>query len=364
MDDEYADEGFPADSGDPLGGGSIAEAGSAPPEAASVPPEPGSPADIGSPQAEMTAEEAEIEQEMMAVEQEIESEYGIEPATPTTQPEPTAHETSAETSTPAPTDMSYDGSGDPERGTAPTSDVIGDPNADASQWSFQGANGYCGPNSISMLVEAATGHHLTEQQIAGWAIDHDEMTHLTPAEDSPAGVPSIHYGMLPEQAVATINEMGGEYGISAKIEEGNMSDLEGYLKGGREVMIELDDQRIWHQAGVKDTDEANHYVVVTGFDPSTDTVFINDPGAPDGKEESLPLSEFESAWSTSDNVMIVTSTSGSPAEPSSPTTTSTPSPPSTPSTGSPSGSAVDEAGSIPGPVLLPITMSSDLIRSD
>ena len=120
--------------------------------------------------------------------------------------------------------------------------MIGNPTEDASQWTFQGANGYCGPNSISMMIEAATGHHMTEQQVAQWAISNHEMTHLPKSMD-PAGEPSLHYGMLPDQAANALNALGSQYGITAEIKSGNMNDLEGYLKQGREVMIELDDQR-------------------------------------------------------------------------------------------------------------------------
>lgn len=234
--------------------------------------------------------------------------------------------------------VTFDAQGDPTQGVAPTDHVIGDPTQDASQWTYQGANGYCGPNSISMLIEAATGHRITEQQIADYAIQHGEMTRL-PSADDPSSIPSIHYGMLPQQAANAVNALAQQYGISAEIKTGNMGDLENYLKQGREVMIELDDQRIWHQQGVSDSDSANHYVVVTGFDPSTNTVFINDPGVPDGKAESIPLSEFESAWSTSNDVMIVTDPSNS------------------------SGGGVDEATDArPGPVLLPIVMDGSLAR--
>jgi hypothetical protein len=303
-----------------------------PPEMSSLPP-----ADLGSVSPEMQQVEAEVIAEERALEQEISQQYPVDPQSPPTGGDPAhpAHATTPDPST-APVDLTMDSSGRPEQGTAPTDHVIGDPNADASQWSFQGANGYCGPNSISMLLESATGQHLTEQQVASWAISNDEMTRLPPQDDSPPGEPSLHYGMLPSQAADALNAIGGQYGISAHLEQGNLGDLETSLKDGHEVMIELDDQRIWHQPGVADTNEANHFVVVTGIDPSTGTVFLNDPGNPDGKEESIPLKEFESAWSISDNAMIVTSTSGS------------------------SGGGVDStAAEQPGPILLPVVLSRD-----
>jgi hypothetical protein len=231
-------------------------------------------------------------------------------------------------------DLTMNAQGEPEQGVAPTNQVIGNPNQDASQWSWQGANGYCGPNSISMMIEAAGGQQLTEQQVSSWAIEHGDMTRL-PKADDPSSIPSLHYGMLPEQAAQAITQLGEQYGITAEVKQGNMGDLEGYLKQGREVMIEVDAQRLWHEPGQSDPGQADHYVVVTGFDPSTDTVYINDPGVQYGKEEAVPLSEFKSAWSTSDDVMIVTSRSGE-------------------------GSGGEEEQ--PGPVLLPIRMDASLVR--
>jgi hypothetical protein len=312
-----------------------------PAAAESVPPGTGSPVETGSVPPDMQQFEQEVIAEEYAIEQEMTGQYPVEPATPTTPPgqhEPPEQHVDPST---APADLTMDSQGQPVHGTAPTDHVIGDPTADSSQWTFQGANGYCGPNSISMLVEAATGHHLSEQEIASWAISNGEMTHLPP-QDDPAGIPSIHYGMLPQQAVDALNSMGSEYGFSAKLEQGNLHDLENFLKGGREVMIELDDQRIWHQPGVSDTGQANHYVVVTGVDPSTGTVFLNDPGSPYGKEESIPLSDFESAWSASNNAMIVTSQSSGSTD------------------GSATGGGLETApATTPGPVLLPVMLEGD-----
>jgi predicted double-glycine peptidase len=283
--------------------------------------------------------EEQVIAEEYAIEQQIEQQYPVEPATPTTTQE---HHQHADPST-APMDVTMDKSGQPEEGVAPTDHVIGNPDADSDQWTFQGANGYCGPNSISMLVEAATGQHVSEQEVASWAISNDEMTRLPP-QDDPSGIPSLHYGMLPQQAVDTLNAVGNDHGFSATLQQGDIHDLENTLKNGGEIMVEVDDQRLWHEPGQPDSGQANHFVVVTGIDPSTGTVFLNDPGSPYGKEESIPLSEFKSAWSTSDNAMIVTQ--------------------STDVEGSGgSGGGIDTAAeSSPGPVLLPITLEGDRLR--
>jgi hypothetical protein len=311
-----------------------------------VPPDPGT----VSPDQEYAELQQEVQAEELELQQEMQS--GPDPAAaPAIDPSvhDPAHPDPSSVPPDAPTDDHYDHDGNLVEGVAPTSHVIGDPNADASQWSFQGANGYCGPNSLSMLMESATGHQFTEGDVADWAIQNNEMTHLPPSEDSPAGTPSLHYGMLPQQAADTINALGEQYGIEATLQQGDMSDLESALSSGHEVMIEIDDEKIWHEQGVPDSDQANHFVVVTGFDPSTDTVFLNDPGTPDGREESVPLSDFKAAWKASDNAMITVNSSPDDGGPG-----------SLPDGGSGEhGDTTDyhDMSSWSGPILLPVVMS-------
>jgi hypothetical protein len=236
--------------------------------------------------------------------------------------------------------VTYSDAGSPTQGLAPTAAVIGDPTADESQWTYQGADGYCGPDSVSMMLMAATGVHLSEQQIEAWAAQHGDMGPLPPTTPDMA---SIGIGMTAAGAAATISHFGAAYGVKAElIENGTVGDLEGYLAQGREVMIGIDATRIWHDG--TDAGQANHFVVVTGFDPATDTVYINDPGVPDGKAEAIPLSEFESAWETSGDVMIVTEPTGEAGE---------------------RGGDDDEAsaGASAGPVLLPIAIDGRLVRA-
>jgi hypothetical protein len=256
----------------------------------------------------------ELEQEVMTLEEQMmEQQMGqfVEPTTP-----PPSDGTQPHHDDPydAPTEQTYGDDGQAEQGVAPTDHVIGNPDQASESWTFQGANGYCGPNSISMLIQSAGGPPISEQDIASWAISNNEMTRLDPSQDS-SDMPSLHYGMLPEQAVDAINAIGGQYGITAEAHSGSMEELKGSLASGQQVMIELDDQRIWHQAGVSDPNSPNHFVVVTGIDETTGTVFLNDPGTPDGKEESVPLDDFKSAWKTSDDVMITTQSAGGDAGP-------------------------------------------------
>jgi uncharacterized protein YvpB len=230
--------------------------------------------------------------------------------------------------------VTYSDAGTPTQGLAPTSAVIGNPTADESQWTYQGADGYCGPDSISMMLMAATGEHVSEQQIETWAAQHGDVGPIAPTTPD---LPTLGVGMNAPEAAAAISHFGAAYGVKAEvIEGGTVGDLEGYLAQGREVMIGIDATRIWHDGS--DAGQPNHFVVVTGFDPTTDTVYINDPGVPDGKAEAIPLSEFESAWETSGDVMIVTEPTGE----------------------ADAGGAAAEAAA--GPVLLPFAVDGRLLR--
>ena len=82
--------------------------------------------------------------------------------------------------------------------------------------------------------------------------DRERRDDAMPAADDPSTLPSIHYGMTAEEAAAAINHWGEQYGVTAQAQYGNMSELEGYLKQGREVMIVVDAQQIWHEPGQPD----------------------------------------------------------------------------------------------------------------
>jgi hypothetical protein len=74
----------------------------------------------------------------------------------------------------------------------------------------------------------------------------------------------------------------------------------------------VDANEIWSPSGeeqLKDLlfmPEANHAVMVTGYNDSTQTVILNDPGHPNGAGMKVDLKDFENAWNDSCNFMVST----------------------------------------------------------
>jgi len=162
-----------------------------------------------------------------------------------------------------------------------------------SGWSFPVENGHLGPRSIAMLIETVGGHHITERQIAAWAIHNEEVMTL-PAVADPAG---IRYGISPRQAVTTINALGRQYGMDAELRFATIADLESESHHGRVMLIEI---------GAGGSDAPTRFAELAVLDLPANTVTLRAPGTTVAAE-AIPLSALELAWSTSNGAMIVTS---------------------------------------------------------
>ena len=94
---------------------------------------------------------------------------------------------------------------------------------------------------------------------------------------------------------------------------GGVDSLVAELAQGHKVMVAVDSGEMWKtdfpwedffQPG-----GADHAVVVTGLDmhdPAHPTVYLNDPGDPQGAGKAYPLDQFLDAWSDSGNVYVAT----------------------------------------------------------
>jgi hypothetical protein len=206
--------------------------------------------------------------------------------------------------TPPPVDTEFSATGEPLVGPPPTLATIGHPVADERDWQYQGTqDGMCGPTSIAMVVNELglqpDGHELTGADVAQWAIGHGLM--------NPDGQPdsSSQLGYL--MGVGEISSVLLHYGVPNETVSGSLESLEGWLASGREVILAVDGDRIWHDIPASaDAGEANHALVLTGIDPQNDTAYVNDPGTPNGSGEAVPLSVLMSAWSTSNYEAVVT----------------------------------------------------------
>lgn len=171
--------------------------------------------------------------------------------------------------------------------------------ATRSGWSFPLLNGYLGPRPIATLIEGVSGHHLTELQIAQWAIDNGEVTRLA----GDGGTTEVSYGFSPLQAVATINELGRQYGMEAELRFASVADLESERHHGRVVTIEIGDA----QSGAP-----TRVAALCSLDPAGTTVLLGNPGESEPTGETVALSALELAWSASNGAMIVTSRAAQP----------------------------------------------------
>lgn len=201
-----------------------------------------------------------------------------------------------------PEDMTYTHSGEAVPGVEPGSDTDGHPQAEATDWQYQGTqDGLCGPTSIAMVVnEFSPSAHVSGAEVAQWASTHGEM--IPDGQPVSAG----NYGYL--MSVQQISAVLAHYGVQNQVVQGGSeAQLEGWLASGHQVILAVDGERIWHDVPAsQDPGQADHAVVLTGIDPKTGWAYLNDPGSPDGRMEAVPLSELMSAWSTSGDAAVVT----------------------------------------------------------
>jgi Peptidase_C39 like family len=190
-----------------------------------------------------------------------------------------------------------------QQGALPGADVIGQPEADAGHWTYMGGvSGFCGPDSISMVL-SEFGLHESESDIATWAMSQPGGVTYEP-QGASAG--DLGFGLGSEQIAAALNH----FGVPATATTGSYSDLVTALQSGRDVILGVDANAIWHNIDPS-TEEGQgqtegHAVVLTGIDPATQTAYLNDPGDPDGRMEAVPLNELMAAWNGEGNQIVVT----------------------------------------------------------
>ena len=142
-----------------------------------------------------------------------------------------------------------------------------------------------------------------------------------------------------------------QMGVPNHLEQGNITELEHLLDENRSIVLSVDskDLPLWGETAAPEGspgDTADHAVVITGIDTDKGLVYLNDPGHPEGREETLTIDQLEQAWNDGNHTMIVTDSAH-------------------PDAGTPSGSPLDPpAGSLygsGGSVLLPVTVPGFLL---
>jgi hypothetical protein len=104
-----------------------------------------------------------------------------------------------------------------------------------------------------------------------------------------------------------------DYGVDIEKSRGNsIDDIIEKLNKKQKVIVCVDANEIWCPSAeeqLKDLlflPQANHAVVVIGYDESSETVILNDPGHPNGGGLRVSKIDFENAWQDSDNFMVST----------------------------------------------------------
>lgn len=184
-------------------------------------------------------------------------------------------------------------------GAEPDGRMYGDPEAAAPYWRYQDQED-CGLMAVADVVGQLTGHEPTQIGI--------ELRGIFTPSQSHGGDVYFFDGTSPQDMVVLLQH----YGIRSEMTTGNtMRGLEDYLDGGHKVIAALNAETIWnYPPGQGQRTQADHAVVVTGVDTANDIVHLNDSGTPNGRDELIPRNTFVQAWSTSDNLLIVTQATG------------------------------------------------------
>ncbi len=174
-------------------------------------------------------------------------------------------------------------------------EMYGDPQAAAPYWRYQHQQD-CGLMAVADVIGQLTGREPTQIGM--------ELRGIFTKSEAHRGDVYHFDGTSPQDLVLLLHKRG----IQSNLTTGNsMGTLEQDLAGGHKVIAALNAETIWnYPPGNGDRTTPDHAVVVTGVDTGTNIVHLNDSGTPNGRDEQIPMATFTQAWSTSDNLLIVT----------------------------------------------------------
>jgi hypothetical protein len=176
--------------------------------------------------------------------------------------------------------------------------IVGNPSAAAPYWQRQ-SDSDCGEMAVADVIGEITGREPSEPDITAVA------------ERTPS---TVHSGAIWRPDAYTSNAdlrvLLAGYGIGSEDGSRSLQDVQQALRNGQKVIVGLNDEIIWNTPGGRTKE--NHFVVVTGIDSATGTVHLNDSGIDDGRDEQVPIADFEQAWATSHNFAVITTQSEEP----------------------------------------------------
>ena len=177
--------------------------------------------------------------------------------------------------------------------------MYGDPQAAAPYWRYQHQQD-CGLMAVADVIGQLNGREPSQIGM--------ELRGIFTKSESHRGDVYHFDGTSPQDMVLLLQK----HGIASNLTTGNsMGTLEQDLVGGHKVIAALNAETIWnYPAGNGDRTTPDHAVVVTGVDTGANVVHVNDSGTPDGRNEQIPMATFSQAWTTSDDLLIVTQETG------------------------------------------------------
>ena len=177
--------------------------------------------------------------------------------------------------------------------------MYGDPEAAAPYWRYQHQQD-CGLMSVADVVGQLTGREPSQIGM--------ELRGVFTKTESHRGDVYHFDGTSPQDMVLLLQK----HGIESDLTTGNsIGTLEQDLAGGHKVIAALNAETIWNYPhGDGDRTTPDHAVVVTGVDTGTNVIHVNDSGTPNGRDEQIAMATFSQAWTTSDDLLIVTQETG------------------------------------------------------
>lgn len=175
-------------------------------------------------------------------------------------------------------------------------DVVGNPDQDMAYWHQQVTHDSCAIAGQQSVIEQLTGQHLDQNALIALAQAQGWYSDGTPLEDCANLIKAFNLN-ADEHNEGTVDE------IADQLAQGH-----GVLVALREeTLLNLDPQSPVGAAPTIPGQGSDHVVEVIGIDktdPSNPIVILNDPWAPIGAGERVPLAVFEAAWQTSDNTIV------------------------------------------------------------
>ena len=170
---------------------------------------------------------------------------------------------------------------------------------EAAFWQFQEENGFCAPTSVAIIFSEMFGQTLPKEifveraielGLLDWTADGWSGLDIPGIEQlmESFGVPATTLAFEPAEAWGALDDLTEEnYGVIVYVDSDEVWGTETWEGHDLSVGLQMD-----------------HALVVSHIEG--DTVYLNDPGNPDGQQYTMQRDAFMDAWSDSGYQMLTT----------------------------------------------------------